>query len=122
LPNVELEKLPDGDDGTELYDWAKFINAESEEELNMVAEKNPQVKKAVVTLRKLSDDERARDMYERREKALRDLDARERWVLQQEREKWQVVVNEKDAKLADKDAEIAALRAQLEIRSLNPQT
>ncbi|MCL2805337.1 MAG: Rpn family recombination-promoting nuclease/putative transposase [Treponema sp.] len=122
MPNVELEKLPDGDDGTELYDWAKFINAESEEELNMVAEKNPQVKKAVVTLRKLSDDERARDMYERREKALRDLDARERWVLQQEREKWQVVVNEKDAKLADKDAEIAALRAQLEIRSLNPQT
>jgi len=34
----------------------------------MVAERNPKVKKAVVTQRKLSDDEQARDMYERREK------------------------------------------------------
>ena len=46
----------------------------------MVAERNPQVKKAVVTLQKLSADEQARDMYERREKALRDIDSRERWA------------------------------------------
>jgi len=38
----------------------------------MVAERNPNVKKAVVTLRRLSADEQARDMYERREKAMRD--------------------------------------------------
>jgi len=52
-----------------LYDWAKFIAAKNEEDLNMVAERNPQLKQAVVTLRKLSADEQARDMYERREKA-----------------------------------------------------
>ena len=39
--------------GTELYDWASFIHAESEEELNMVAARNPEVQKAVVILQKL---------------------------------------------------------------------
>ena len=38
----------------------------------MVAERNPQVGKAVVILRELSADERARDLYERRIKAERD--------------------------------------------------
>ena len=64
----------------EQWTVAKFIAAENEEELNMVAERNPEVKKAVVTLQKLSADEQARDMYERREKALRDIDSRERWA------------------------------------------
>jgi len=63
----------------------------------MVAERNPQVKKAVVTLRKLSADEQARDIAletspyrarcedERREKALRDIDSRERFAKQKGR-------------------------------------
>jgi len=34
-----------------------------------------------------------------------------------EREKWQKVVADKDAKIADKDAKIAELQAQLEKRS-----
>jgi len=49
----------------------------------MAAESNPQVQKAVVTLRRLSADEQARDLYERREKALRDIDSRERWAHEQ---------------------------------------
>jgi len=80
IHTLELKKLPEKDDGTILYDWAKFIAAENEEELNMVAERNPQVKKAVVTLQKLSASEQARDLYERREKALRDIDSRERFA------------------------------------------
>jgi len=80
IHTLELGKLPKGTDGTELYDWAKFIAAESEEELKMVAERNPQVEKAVVTLQRLSADEQARDLYERREKAMRDIDSRERWA------------------------------------------
>ena len=84
----------------------------------MVAEMNPQMRKAVVKLQELSADERARDLYERREKALRDIDSRERWAeakgraegkaegRTEEREIWQNVV-------ADKDAEIARLREQL---------
>jgi len=80
IHTLELRKLPDGADGTKLYDWAKFIAAETEEELNMLAERNPQVQRAIVRLRELSADEKTRDMYERREKALRDIDSRERWA------------------------------------------
>ena len=47
----------------------------SSDGLEMLPERNPKVKKAVVTLRRLSADEQARDMYERREKAMRDIDS-----------------------------------------------
>ena len=47
----------------------------------MLAERNPQIGKAVVKLRELSTDERARDLYERREKARRDIAAREKWAV-----------------------------------------
>jgi uncharacterized protein YceH (UPF0502 family) len=105
--------LPDGADGTKLYDWAKFIAAETEEELNMLAERNPEVGRAVIKLKKMSADEKARDLYERRLKAMRDhamhVDEAER----KEREKWQDVVAEKDTALAEKDAQIAELQAKL---------
>ena len=44
----------------------------------MVAQRNPQIRKAVVKLRELSTDERARDMFERREKGRRDAADREK--------------------------------------------
>ena len=72
---LELGKLPTEPDGTSMYDWAKFIDAETEEELDMVAQRNPQVKRAAVKLRELSADEKARDMFERREKGRRDVAA-----------------------------------------------
>ena len=74
LHTLELRKLPKNTDGTELYDWARFIAAETEEELKMIAERNPQIGRAVVRLRALSADEQARDMLERREKAQRDFE------------------------------------------------
>jgi predicted transposase/invertase (TIGR01784 family) len=69
---LELPKLPHDADGTLLYDWARFIAAETEEELSMLSERNQTIGRAVVKLRELSADERARDLYERREKARRD--------------------------------------------------
>lgn len=127
LHTLELSKLPECADGTKLYNWAKFINAESEEELNMIAERDPQVQKAVVKLVELSADEKARDMAERREKARRDMEMWKDYGIEQglqqgkeqglqqgleqgraeEREIWQGVV-------ADKDAEIERLRKLLE--------
>jgi predicted transposase/invertase (TIGR01784 family) len=83
IHTLELEKLPEGADGTELYDWAKFIAANSEEEMNMIAERNPQVEKAVVKYRELTADERARDLYDRRQRARMDQTARERWAANQ---------------------------------------
>jgi len=73
IHTVELKKLPDDSDGTQLYDWARFIAAETEEEFEMAAQANPQVRRAVVKLRELSADEKARDMVERREKGERDF-------------------------------------------------
>ena len=73
IHTIELSKLPEITDGTPLYDWAKFINAETEEELNMAAERNPQIKKAVIKLVELSADEKARDRAERLEKSRRDF-------------------------------------------------
>jgi len=79
IHTIELGKLPPDTDGTELYDWACFIAASSEEEMAVVAERNPQVGKAVMKFRELSADERARDLYERREKARRDVAMFAQW-------------------------------------------
>ena len=83
IHSLELRKLQKETDGTELYDWAKFIAATTEEELTMIAERNPQIGRAVVKLRELSADERARDLYERREKARRDISAQQKWAIKQ---------------------------------------
>ncbi|MCL2831806.1 MAG: Rpn family recombination-promoting nuclease/putative transposase [Treponema sp.] len=120
IHTLELKKLPERDDGTELYDWAKFIAAETEEDLKMAAETNPQIKKAVVKLQELSADERARDLFERREKGRRDMESRERWAEARgeakEREKWQKIVTEEREKwqkiVAENEAEIVRLKKQ----------
>ena len=65
---LELTKLPEIEDGTTLWVWMKFLSARDREELNMIAEKNPQVKKAVARLMELSNDERTRLLYESRQK------------------------------------------------------
>jgi predicted transposase/invertase (TIGR01784 family) len=84
IHTLELSKLGEAD-GTELWDWLKFIDAETEEELAVVAERSPQMKKAVARLMELSDSERARMLYEAREKEQRDNRARERGARQDER-------------------------------------
>jgi predicted transposase/invertase (TIGR01784 family) len=56
----------------------KFLDARSKEDLDMIAERSPEVKKAVVRLIELSADEKARALYEAREKERRDNRARER--------------------------------------------
>ena len=83
IHTLELRKLPEGADGTELYDWAKFIDAETEEELVVIEQRNPTIKKAIVKLRELSADEEARSLYERREKARRDRAEEMRWAIEQ---------------------------------------
>ena len=79
----------------------------------MVAARNPKVKKAVVTLQRLSADEQARDLYERREKAMRDIDSRERWAYAEGRAEERKILQ---SVIADMDAEIIRLREQLEKR------
>jgi predicted transposase/invertase (TIGR01784 family) len=50
----------------------QFIKAEGEEELKMVAEKNPIIKEAYYKLQEMSEDEETRMLYEARIKAQRD--------------------------------------------------
>jgi len=64
INTLELSKIPPTEDGTLLWEWMKFLNAESKEEFDMIADKNPVIKKAVVRLEQLSQDERTRMLYE----------------------------------------------------------
>jgi len=75
---LELVKVPEVEDGTELWNWLKFLSAQRKEDLDMIAERSPQVKKAVVRLMELSNDERTRLLYESRQKMEWDNRARER--------------------------------------------
>ena len=72
-----LPKLPThdqvADDDKGLSDWMRFLTAQSEEELKLVAEKNPKVAKAVVRLMELSDDERVRLLQDSRDKMQWDI-------------------------------------------------
>ena len=70
--SVELPKLPEDVDGTKLYDWACFIRADTEEELDNISKRNPEIERAANKLREISADKEARKLYERRLKALRD--------------------------------------------------
>jgi predicted transposase/invertase (TIGR01784 family) len=67
---LELSKLPKEADGTPLWYWGTFLKSEKEEEFNVVAEKEPGVKKAVGVLMELSEDERNQMLQ----------DARDRWL------------------------------------------
>ena len=62
---------------TSLLNWMKFFDAKTEEELTVLAEKSPVMKKATMRLLELSADEKTRLLYEARLKEKRDNMARE---------------------------------------------
>ena len=72
INTLELTKLPLKTDNPDLWNWMKFIETKNEEELEMLATKSPELKKAVGVLKELSADERTRMIAEDREKARRD--------------------------------------------------
>ena len=95
IHTLELGKLPESADGTELYDWTWFIAAKSDDELDKVAERNQEVKKAVIKFRELTADERTRDLYERRERARRDQAMYLKWERQQGRDERNIEIAKK---------------------------
>jgi predicted transposase/invertase (TIGR01784 family) len=82
INTLELPKLPQIADNY-LWHWLRFLRAESMEDLDMVAQASSQLKKVVVKLLKLSQDERARMLYEAEVKQQRDNRARLRGALEQ---------------------------------------
>jgi predicted transposase/invertase (TIGR01784 family) len=69
---LELSKVPTVNDGTAVWEWLQFLRAKQKEEFEMIAERNPEIRKAVDTLYELSANENVRAEYEMRQKALRD--------------------------------------------------
>ena len=71
---LELTKLPEElkEDSSDILLWAKFINAEKKEELDMLATKSPYIRSAYEQLQLISQDKTKRFEYEAREKAIRD--------------------------------------------------
>jgi len=76
INTLELSKLPSNADSSELWYWMKFIKSDDEEVLDMLAQRSPQMRKAVGVLKELSADERTRMLYEEREIARRDMVSR----------------------------------------------
>ena len=76
VDTLELSKLPQKDDNTELWSWLKFLKSENEEEFKMIETKSPELKKAVCIVRELSQDEETRLQFEAREKARMDYEDR----------------------------------------------
>ena len=76
VDTLELSKLPQKDDNTELWSWLKFLKSENEEEFEMIETKSPELKKAVCIVRELSQDEETRLQFEAREKARMDYEDR----------------------------------------------
>jgi predicted transposase/invertase (TIGR01784 family) len=78
IHTLDLPKCSDNSDGTDLWEWLAFLRARSEEELKVLAQKSPRMKKPVEKLLKLNQDEKARALFEAREKYRMDSIARER--------------------------------------------
>jgi len=76
-----LQKIPEQSDDTAMYDWLCFLKSEKEKEFDMIAAKSPAIKKAVVELKRLSQDEEAQLLYEARMKAIRDENSRTRTAI-----------------------------------------
>jgi predicted transposase/invertase (TIGR01784 family) len=87
INTVELPKLPEASDGTELWEFMKFLNAETEEEMETLAERTPNIRKTVVTVKKLSADEEMRMYAEAKEKARRDEASRMKHAIEEAVEK-----------------------------------
>ena len=57
---LELPKLPVDDDGSDLWGLMKFIDVEDRKELDMIAEKDPEIGKAAARLLEISEDPETR--------------------------------------------------------------
>jgi predicted transposase/invertase (TIGR01784 family) len=59
-------------DGRLVWGWMQFLRGKRKEDFEMAAEKNPEIRGAVDTLYRLSEDPEVRAQMEYREKARRD--------------------------------------------------
>lgn len=75
INTLELSKLPQNEDKSELWNWLAFLKSKKEEEFKMIAQKSPELNKAVCVLAQLSQDEKTKLLAEEQEKAQKDYNA-----------------------------------------------
>jgi predicted transposase/invertase (TIGR01784 family) len=71
LPKLFDDSIPKDEDDP-IVEWMMFIDGKSKGVMEMLAEKNEKIKKAYDVLKVISQDERARILYEAREAEIRD--------------------------------------------------
>jgi predicted transposase/invertase (TIGR01784 family) len=69
---LELCKLPAEPDGTGLWEWVKFLNVSTYEELEMAEKLDPMIGEAATVVRHFNEDEEARIQAMMHEKWVRD--------------------------------------------------
>lgn len=69
LPKVPSE-VPDDDDNDKILLWAKFLNAETPQEYNRLADKEPYIHSAYEQLQSISRDEAKRAAYKARQQVI----------------------------------------------------
>jgi len=109
LHYFELPKLPDEvsvDDRLKL--WLKLFNAETEEELSKIERMGVSVmEQAVKEYRRITTTEEFREIERLRSRARHNEASALHHAKEEEREKWQGVVAEKEATIAEQSATIA---------------
>ncbi|MDR0841985.1 MAG: PD-(D/E)XK nuclease family transposase, partial [Acidobacteriota bacterium] len=78
---LEMPKLPPSPD-VYLWNWLRFLCAETKEELNMTTQASPMIHKAVARVLELSEDERFRMLEDAREMEHMDNSCRLRDAIQ----------------------------------------
>ena len=87
IHTLELPKRPANSDGSDLWDWLKFLSSKTKDEFDSLAGKGGAMAEAVGRLKELSADERARMRADARDKWLWDQAARKRQYLKEGLEK-----------------------------------
>jgi predicted transposase/invertase (TIGR01784 family) len=105
----ELKKLPK-DIGREdkLLLWLSLFKAETEEEMARINEMGvPEMSQAISAYQNIAASSEFRELERMRERAMHDEAQALHHAALVEREKWQVIVSEKDTALAEKDTALA---------------
>lgn len=98
----QVDLATEEDKAFHIDTWARLFKCTDWREVQMLAKDNPDIKEAVVTIHQLTEDEKVRQMCERREKALFIERSREHFLA------------ETQAQLAEKTAENEQLNSEVE--------
>ena len=114
----ELKKIPVNiNEENMLLLWLSLFKADTVEELKKIEILEvPVMNQAINAYYNITAESEARERIRLWEKARRDEASFLDDAIEEEREKWQAIVADKDIKLSDKDAEIARLKTELEKR------